>query len=107
METLDFESGEVIIRKGEESKSVYILKSGRAKVTVSGVEFVLTSENSDVFGLEALVGENYTETCIAIENVKVIKCSPQEFMEIYAKTDVGKKAIESFMKRTAKALGWV
>lgn len=107
METLDFAPGEIIIKNGEKGKYVYIIKSGTVKSKTGLYESTLSDKDPDVFGIEALIGEAYTETCTAINEVKVIRCETEEFMEIYAKTDVGKKALESFMKRTAKALGWI
>lgn len=107
METLDFAPGETIIKNGEKGKYVYIIKSGNVKSKLGSHEYTLSDKESDVFGIEALIDEAYTETCTAVNDVKVIRCRVEEFMEIYAKTDVGKKALESFMKRTAKALGWI
>jgi len=107
VETLDFGPGETIIKNGEKGKYVYIIKSGNVKSKLGLYECTLSDKEPDVFGIEALIGEAYTETCTAVSEVKVIKCEVEEYMEIYAKTDVGKKALESFMKRTAKALGWI
>lgn len=107
METIDYKSGETIIKSGEKGEFVYIIKSGRVKALVTSYEVVLSEELPDVFGIEALVNEAYTETCTAIDDVKVIKCSASEFMDIYVKTELGKKALESFVKRTAKAFGWI
>ncbi|MBP7303990.1 MAG: cyclic nucleotide-binding domain-containing protein [Thermotogaceae bacterium] len=107
METMEFEPGQDITKDGEKGEYVYILKSGKVKIRLGLYEFVVDGGGPEVFGLESLVGENYTETCTALENSKVIRCSSSEFMEIYGKTEVGKKALESFMRRTAKVLGWI
>ncbi|WP_448376152.1 cyclic nucleotide-binding domain-containing protein [Fervidobacterium sp.] len=107
METLEFKDGEKIIEKDKLGKYIYIIKTGKIKVTISSYESILSEEGPDVFGLEALVGEPYTETCVALGDVKVIKCEREEFVEIYEITEVGKEALKSFMRRTAKALGWI
>ncbi|HOJ94091.1 cyclic nucleotide-binding domain-containing protein [Fervidobacterium sp. 2310opik-2] len=107
METLEFKDNQMIIQKGEKGEYVYVLKSGKVKIKVNGYELIMTDEDICVFGLEALIDEPYTETCVTVGNVKVIRYQPSEFMEIYAKTEVGKKALESFMRRTAKVLGWI
>lgn len=107
METIDFSPGDVIIKNGEKGDYVYIIKSGNVKSKVGSYECTLSEREPDVFGLEALINEIYTETCTAVNQVKVIRCAVNEFLEIYAKTDLGKKALESFIKRTAKALGWI
>ncbi|MFN6991500.1 MAG: Crp/Fnr family transcriptional regulator [Fervidobacterium sp.] len=106
METVDFKSGETIIKNGEKGEFVYIIKSGRIKAVIASYEVILSGELPDVIGLEALTNEQYTETCTAVEDVKLIKCSTREFMDIYANTELGKKALESFVRRTAKAFGW-
>jgi len=107
VETLEFNENEKIIEKDKIEPYVYIIKSGKVKVSIAGYETTLTDETPDVFGLEALVGQPYTETCIASGYVKVIRCEKSEFMDVYAKTEVGKEALKSFMRRTAKALGWI
>jgi len=107
VETIEFEPGQEIIKEGEEAQYIYMLKSGKIKVQLGLYEFVISDNNPEVFGLEALVGEKYTETCTTVENSKLICCNSSEFMEIYGKTEVSKKALESFMRRTAKVLGWI
>lgn len=107
METIEFKPDQIIIKSGEVGTFVYIIKSGHVRANVSSYEVILSEELPDILGIEALVNEAYTETCTAIDEVKVIRCSLNEFMDIYAKTEVGKKALESFMKRTAKAFGWI
>jgi len=107
VETLEFEDGYKIIEKGKQEPYVYIIKSGKVKASLGTYEALLSEETPDVFGLEALIDEPYTETCIAVGTVKVIRCEKNEFKDIYVKTEVGKEALKSFMKRTAKALGWI
>ncbi|MGQ9855964.1 MAG: cyclic nucleotide-binding domain-containing protein [Fervidobacterium sp.] len=111
METLEFSDGEKIIEKDDKKPYIYIIKSGTVKTVVGGYETTIFSDPSsdivEVLGLETLVGEPYSETCTAVGNVKVIRCEKSEFMDIYAKTEVGKNALRNFMKRTAKALGWI
>ncbi|AMW33194.1 cyclic nucleotide-binding domain-containing protein [Fervidobacterium islandicum] len=107
METLEFKDGDKIIEKDKKEPYVYIVKSGKVKVSLGAYETILSEELPDVFGLEALVDEPYTETCIAVGDVKVIRCEKNEFKDIYVKTEVGKEALKSFMRRTAKALGWL
>ncbi|MEJ5257516.1 MAG: cyclic nucleotide-binding domain-containing protein [Fervidobacterium sp.] len=111
METLEFSDGEKIIEKDDRKPYIYIIKTGTVKAIVGGYETLVSSDQAadmvEVFGLEALVGEPYSETCIAVGAVKVIRCEKNEFLDIYAKTEVGKNALKNFMKRTAKALGWI
>jgi len=91
VETLEFEDGYKIIENGKQEPYVYIIKSGKVKVSLGTYEALLSEELPDVFGLEALIDEPYTETCIAVGNVKVIRCEKSEFKDIYVKLKLERK----------------
>lgn len=107
METLDFPPGTVIYKKGELANFVYVLKSGRVKLSIGLHDFIVTSEEPVAFGLEAVSGAPYSEDCVAVTEVKLIRCEKGEFQDVYQNTELGKRSLEEFMRRTAKALGWI
>ncbi|ABR30454.1 cyclic nucleotide-binding protein [Thermosipho melanesiensis] len=105
MKTVEINDGETIFEKGQESGFVYIIKSGEVKVIYEEFEEVLMQ--NEIIGIEALLREPYMETAIAKNKVKLTQLSPEEFKELYSGTDVEKKALKSFTKRTMKILGWI
>lgn len=107
METIDVSAGEEIFKAGEVGKHIYVIKSGKVKISVGLYDFFITAQEPVAFGLEVLLDKPYTETCRAVEETKLIKCEKQEFLDVYAKTEVGKNSLAEFMRRTARALGWI
>lgn len=107
METIDVSAGEEIFKAGEVGKYIYVIKSGKVKISVGLYDFFITAQEPVAFGLEVLLDKPYTETCRAVEETKLIKCEKQEFLDVYAKTEVGKNSLVEFMRRTARALGWI
>uniref|UniRef100_A0A7C4CDI4 Cyclic nucleotide-binding domain-containing protein n=1 Tax=Fervidobacterium thailandense TaxID=1008305 RepID=A0A7C4CDI4_9BACT len=107
METIEVSAGEEIFKAGEVGKYIYVIKSGKVKISVGLYDFFITAQEPVAFGLEVLLDKPYTETCRAVEETKLIKCEKQEFLDMYAKTEVGKNSLVEFMRRTARALGWI
>ncbi|QTA38159.1 cyclic nucleotide-binding domain-containing protein [Thermosipho ferrireducens] len=105
MKSLDIKAGEKIIEENTEATHVYLIKKGEVVVKYGDHEEIL--EEGNVFGIESLVGENYQENAIARTDVKLNQFSPEEFKELYAGTDVEKKALKYYTKRTMKLLGWI
>ncbi|MBB6062033.1 CRP-like cAMP-binding protein [Thermosipho japonicus] len=105
MKTNEIKKGEKIFEEGQEAKSVYLIKSGEVVIKFGQLEEKM--EKNDVIGIESLINENYTESAIAHTDVKLTELTPEEFKELYSGTDVEKKAIKSFTKRTMKLLGWL
>jgi len=107
VETIEVSAGEEIFKAGEVGKYIYVIKSGKVKISVGLYDFFITAQEPVAFGLEVLLDKPYTETCRAVEETKLIKCEKQEFLDMYAKTEVGKNSLVEFMRRTARALGWI
>ncbi len=107
METIEVSAGEEIFKAGEVGKYIYVIKSGKVKISVGLYDFFITAQEPVAFGLEVLLDKPYTETCRAVEETKLIKCEKQEFLDMYAKTEVGKNSLVEFVRRTARALGWI
>lgn len=107
METIEVSAGEEIFKAGEVGKYIYVIKSGKVKISVGLYDFFITAQEPVAFGLEVLLDKPYTETCRAVEETKLIKCEKQEFLDVYARTEVGKNSLVEYMRRTARALGWI
>ncbi|ONN26912.1 cyclic nucleotide-binding protein [Thermosipho affectus] len=105
MKTIELNQESKIFEKGDNGTYIYIIKSGEVKIIYNNFEEIL--QQNEVIGIESILNEPYTETAIAKTKVKLNQLSPDEFKELYSGTDVEKKALKSFTKRTMKILGWL
>lgn len=105
MKTIELKSGEIIFEENSNANFVYIIKSG--EIIVKYGQFEEKLAKNDVIGIESLINENYTETAISQTDSRLTQLTPEEFKELYSGTDVEKKALKSYTKRTMKLLGWL
>lgn len=95
-----FSAGEEIIREGEHGDSVFIIRSGTAKVTVNilNKEIELaTLKTGDIFGEVAfLTGRPRTASVMAIDDIEVVEFNREILEDILNKHPESVKELEDF-----------
>jgi tetratricopeptide (TPR) repeat protein len=104
-----FSSGHIIIEEGDFGDSIFILKSGRAKVVthILGKEIELaTLSSGDTFGEVAfLTGRPRTASVIAIDTVEVIEFNRVLLEDIFEKNpEISKKLHDFYQCRVQDTL---
>lgn len=101
--TIHYSPGEIIIREGEPSNSIYLIVSGRVKVTKhsGNKEVLLTTQGKNtIFGEMALIdGKRRSATVTAMEDTYCHKCNSVALVKEIEKLPVDLKvALQSMAK---------
>lgn len=96
--------GTVLFAEGEQSRGVYVLRSGRAKVSISSSEgrvvMLRIAEAGDVMGLNPVLRNlPYDTTVKTLEPCRTDFISRAELMEIIQQSEAGAQMIMSALSR--------
>jgi len=90
--TIHYSAGEVIIREGEPSNSVYMIISGKVEITkkAGSKDILLTTQGKNtIFGEMALLdGKRRSATVTAIEDTYCHRCDTLSLMRIISQLDI-------------------
>jgi CRP-like cAMP-binding protein len=102
--TLIYQKGEVIIKEGENDKSIFFLVSGKVGVYKGkNLVSVINQPNSPIGEISAILGVPRTATCVAMEDSEVVvyKGGIDEIISKFPKT--AKAIIKNLAERLAKS----
>src|SRR5215204_2099452 len=90
--------GKVLFAEGEPARGVYILRTGRATVSISSSEgrrvILRTAQAGDVLGLNSVVRNSlYDATVKTLEPCRTDFISRSEMIELVGKSDAGTHAL--------------
>lgn len=108
METLSYEPGEPIIRRGEPGRHFSVMVSGRADVRIRDhngtVSTVATMKAGDSFGEMSLLGEDVTSAdVIAVERCETLALERHAFQELISENPVLLREFVRLLSRRVKA----
>jgi CRP/FNR family cyclic AMP-dependent transcriptional regulator len=82
--SVTFDGGDVLCREGHLGRQAFIIVSGTARVSRDG-EILATVGPGDIVGELALLGDGRrTATVTALESLRAMVMSPQEFVSVLA-----------------------
>jgi len=97
--------GEFALRAGQPAEFLYVLKQGRARVTIGEKAHIhfLSCDPGDIFGWPSLVDRPvYTASVECLEDCKFLRISKEKLAEILARDSSSQAA---FFKRLAGIIG--
>lgn len=87
LETVEYQAGELIFRKGDQPSHIYIVETGRVELLLEGKRYALKRaifEIGQCFGESAVIGiQPHTATAVAVEACQLIVLSRQALMAIF------------------------
>ncbi len=107
--TRHYKAGEVIFREGESSLGLLCLRSGKVKVSKSGLSendaIISLNKPVDFLGLEALILEqNYCSTATALEDSSICFIGKENFLKILnGNQNLSLKVMALLAKKTTTA----
>lgn len=101
--------GKVLLVEGEPARGIYILRTGRATVSISSSEgrvvILRMAQPGDVLGLNAaLRNSNYETTVTTFEPCRTDFISTGELMELVQKSDTARRLISEMLSREVTEL---
>jgi CRP/FNR family transcriptional regulator len=90
--------GDVLFAEGEPARGVYILRTGRASVSISSTEgrvvTLRTAQAGDVLGLNAVLGNSSHEVTVKTLGPARVSCIPRaELVELIEKSDSAARVV--------------
>jgi CRP/FNR family transcriptional regulator, cyclic AMP receptor protein len=87
LETVEYQAGEIIFRKGEQPAHIYIIETGRVELLLEGTRAVFERaifEVGQCFGESAVIGiQPHTATAVALAACQLIVLSRRALMAFY------------------------
>jgi len=108
-----FKKGEVVIAEGDESDSLFMIKSGRVEVTTqqsgSGKVALAELKEGDFFGEVAVItGKPRTATVTSLSGLELMELAKKDLMSCFNKYPRVKEILDRYLKaRAEKTIGTI